>query len=78
MTNNAGERLFQAMEQIPDDIILEAAQEQIIADTAESDSNKQAEAVQGNKDSNSADAADGGMAGTQAKNCRAGTCWRRS
>ncbi len=67
MTNNAGERLFQAMEQIPDDIILEAAQEQIIADTAESDSNKQAEAVQGNKDSNSADAADGGMAGTQAK-----------
>ena len=50
MTNNAGERLFQAMEQIPDDIILEAAQEQIIADTAESDSNKQAEAVQGNKD----------------------------
>lgn len=67
MTNNAGERLFQAMEQIPDEIILEAAQEQFIADTAESDSNKQAEAVQGNKDSNSADAADGGMAGTQAK-----------
>lgn len=67
MTNNAGERLFQAMEQIPDEIILEAAQEQFIADTAESDSNKQAEAAWGSEDGDSADAAGGGMTGTQAK-----------
>lgn len=32
MTGNAGERLFQAMEQIPDEIILEAAQEQLNLD----------------------------------------------
>lgn len=39
MTGNAGERLFQAMEQIPDEIILEAAQDQPNLD-AEADGEK--------------------------------------
>ena len=39
MTGNAGERLFQAMEQIPDEIILEAAQDQPHLD-AEADGEK--------------------------------------